>query len=301
MPQINRTYLAGLLFILAALACEVPAVPTQDGNFLSTSAAQTLIAGLTQSAPLATQTPTLPLPTSTFTATFTPEPPTSTPTEALTVTPIFTWTPLVPLISVSTATNCRNGPGKIYGYEGALLVGETAEVIARDPTGNYWYIRNPDDSGDDYCWVWGKYATVTGNVALLPIYTPPPTPTPTFTPTPSPSFKVSYSSLDTCAPNWWIELKITNNGSISFKSVNISVKDKVTDVLLVDLSDGFTDQDGCLKTTTKDVIAPGDTYLLSGPPFSYDPTGHELRVTLTLCSNTGQKGKCISEKFDVKP
>jgi hypothetical protein len=188
----------------------------------------------------------------------------------------------------------------VYDYEGALLVGETAEVFARDPTGNYWYIRNPD-SGAEFCWLWGNYATIVGNVSILPVYTPPPTPTATLTPTPAPSFKASYSSLDLCNTDWWVDLKITNNGSVSFKSVNILVRDTVTDVEKVDLSDGFTDLDGCLKTTTKDIIAPGDTYLLSAPPFAYDPTGHKLRVTLTLCSDTGQKGKCITNKFDLTP
>ncbi len=304
MRRPGRILSFATLLLILTLACNSTAITTPDANQLGTSVARTAYAAFTLTAqsasaisPGETASATLP-PTST--STFTPEPPTLTPTTTLSPTPIFTSTPMVPLISVSVATNCRNGPGKVYDYRGALLVGESAEVVARDATGNYWYIRNPDAAGS-FCWLWGNYATISGNTSILPIYTPPPTPTPTLTPTPSPSFNASYAGLDTCTTSWWIEVKIRNNGSISFKSVSISVRDTVSGVEVVDLSDGFTDVDGCLKTTTKDVIAPGDTYLLSGPPFSYNPTGHQLRVNLTLCSDTGQKGQCLTDKFDVTP
>jgi len=190
--------------------------------------------------------------------------------------------------------------------EGALLVGEVAEIFGRDPTGNYWYIRNPD-TGSEFCWVWGKYATVTGPSLLLPVFTPPPTPTPTptplptFTPTPSPDFKANYAGLDACNGNWWAEIKLKNKGSVPFKSVNISVSDKATGIVVVNLADGFTNMDGCPSRTTKDILAPGDTYLLSAPAFAYDPTGHELRAILTLCSDTGQKGICTTIKIGFIP
>jgi hypothetical protein len=83
--------------------------------------------------------------------------------------------------------------------------------------------------------------------------------------------------------------------------VNISVKDKVTSIVLVNLADGFTNMDGCLVKTLKDILGTGDTYLLSAPAFTYDPTGHELRGILTLCSDTGQKGMCATNKIDFTP
>lgn len=299
----NRTYLPVVTLLLVSIACAVPGITTPDRGVISTAAAQTVIAGLTLNVPTVTLSPTL---ESTPTSTFTPEPPTLTPTETITPTLVFTPTPLIPLISVSVPTNCRNGPGKVYNLKGALLVGEIAQVYGRDPTNNYWYIRNPD-SGAEFCWVWGEYATLTGPFLLLPVFTPPPTPTatltplPTYTPTPSPAFKAEYASLDTCNSSWWVEIKLKNTGSIPFKSVNVSVKDKITNVVQVALTDGFTDIDGCLKTTTKDKLGSGDTYLLSAPAFNYDPTGHELLVTVTLCSDTGQKGMCTTRKIDFTP
>lgn len=309
MLRTHRNYLPLAILLIASLACAVPGVALPDANAISTTAAQTVIAGLTQNAPQVIFSPTLEF---TPTTTFTSEPPTITPTE--TVTPTLTFTPTlvstatleIPLITVSTPTNCRNGPGKVYVMVGAILVGQTAEVYGRDPTNNYWYIRNPG-SGPEFCWAWGEYATLTGPVLLLPIFTPPPTPTatntppPTFTPVPAPSFKSDYSSLDTCNSSWWIEIVFKNNGSTPLKSVNISVKDTVTSVAVVSLADGFTNIDGCLKTTTKDTIDIGSTYLLSAPAFNYNPTGHELAINITLCSNTGQKGLCATRKFKVTP
>jgi hypothetical protein len=305
MSHTHRTCLSVAALLFASWACT--SVPDTDA--ISTSAAQTVIAGLTQNVPQATLSATLEAtPTFTFTSappTFTPTE-TLTPTQTLTATLAFTPTPLVPLISVSVPTNCRSGPGKVYNMEGALLVGDFAEVYGRDPSNYYWYIRNPD-SGSDFCWVWGKYATLTGPVLLLPIFTPPPTPTPTFTPlptltpTPFPAFKAEYASLDTCNGSWWVEIKLKNTGSLPLKSVNISIKDNVTNIVLVNLADGFTNLDGCLTKTTKDTLGPGDTYLLSAPAFTYNPTGDELKVILTLCSDTGQKGLCATNKIDFTP
>jgi hypothetical protein len=65
-------------------------------------------------------------------------------------------------------------------------VGETAEVVARSSAGNYWYIVNPDLPGE-FCYLWGEYATVAGDTAVLPAFTPPPSPTPTNTSTPTPT------------------------------------------------------------------------------------------------------------------
>jgi hypothetical protein len=188
---------------------------------------------------------------------------------------------------------------------GALLVGETAQVYGRDPTGRYWYIRNPD-RGSDFCWAWGEYATVSGNTSLLPVYTPPPTPTstftpkPTFTPTPSPYFEAAYSSLDTCV-GWWVEIKLHNTGSIPFKSMGITIKDTDTDIVLANYVDGFTNIDGCLSSTTRDTLGLGKTHVVSAPSFNYDPSGHKLRATVILCSGVGQSGTCVTRTINIKP
>ena len=98
------------------------------------------------------------------------------PTMTLTQTMTLTPTEAKPMISVSTSTNCRTGPGKIYDWIGALLVGEEVEIVGRTTDSQYWVVKNPDKAGE--CWLWSNYATVTGSTSDLPLYTPPPTPTP---------------------------------------------------------------------------------------------------------------------------
>lgn len=100
------------------------------------------------------------------------------PSDTATATITLTPTQEKPMVSVSVDTNCRTGPGKIYDWIGALLVGEKAEVVGRSVDGAYWIIKNPDQAGT--CWLWGNYATVSGPTAALQQYTPPPTPTPAF-------------------------------------------------------------------------------------------------------------------------
>jgi len=109
------------------------------------------------------------------------------------------------MVTVSVDTNCRTGPGVVYDRVGGLLVGEQAVVVGKYSAGNYWIINNPDSSGT--CWLWGQYATVTGNTAGLPEYTPPPTPTPTITPTPTftstptvPNAPANVSVSKVCVP-----------------------------------------------------------------------------------------------------
>jgi len=301
MLYASRISLVIFTLLFAILACDLPAITLQDSGVISTSAAQTVIAGFTLSASPETLPPVLSEPTLTLTL----EPPTPTITPSQTATMIFTDTPLIPQISVSVSTNCRSGPGKIYQMEGALLVGETAQIYGREPTGRYWYIRNPDSSSG-YCWVWGEYATITGSTAFLPVYTPPPTPTPTQTPTPTntstpvPDFEASYSSLDSCV-GWWVELKVKNTGSIPFKSAGVTVKDTVTDVTLANFTDVFADNNGCLSSTTRDTLGLGKAVVISAPAFSYDPSGNKIRATIILCSEIGQSGICVTKVINFTP
>jgi hypothetical protein len=259
---------------------------------METTVAQMIVVALTQTAQ---SIPPTALPTDTPLFTFTPEPPTVTPTLTWTPTPVFTATPTVPLISVSVATNCRVGPGRIYDRVGALLVGQTAEVIGRNNAGNYWYIRNPSRT-TDFCWLWGEYATVSGNLAALPIYTPPPTPTP------MPDFDADFARLESCAgTGWWVDIELENYGGLTFRSIAMTVRDTVNDTSVTLYSDDFTDRYTCNDSDTYDTLPAGDERLVSSPYITADPRGHELRATITLCSDTGQSGTCVTEVIEFTP
>jgi hypothetical protein len=106
-----------------------------------------------------------------------------------------TDTPSTPTVTVSSPTNCRAGPSTDYDLLYTLNVGETAEVVGKYSGGNYWVINNPDGGGN--CWLWGEYATISGDTDNLPEMIPPPAPptdvakvhpkkpTPTDTPVPT--------------------------------------------------------------------------------------------------------------------
>jgi len=303
MRQHSDRRLLLVLFLCAGFACSIPSVTMPGADPVRTAAAQTVIADLTQAAMVVTASaqPSATLVVYTASPTFTAS---STATVTFTVTPFYTSTAFIPQITVSVDTNCRVGPGRVYPRTGALLVGEIADVFGRDPTGRYWYIRNPDAAG--YCWVWGEYATLTGPYLYLPVFTPPPTPTPTFTPTltitptPQPDFAIGYEGKDACA-GWWVEVRVRNTGSISFRSLVFDIDDLTTSQNQTALVNGFANVDGCSKTTTKDVLAPGDEFVISSPVFSYDLTGHDMVAHLTLCSQTSQKGDCVKRKVKFTP
>ena len=279
--------LSVIVLLIVSLACATSGAPTQDVNsIMGTAIMQTMASALTQTAQVIVPIDLPDTPIATFTPTFTP-------TETLTPSPVFTATPIIPQVSVSAATNCRVGPGKVYDRVGALLVGQVAEVVGRDTTGNYWYIRNPNQS-NGFCWLWGEYATVTGNFAALPMYTPPPTPTP------MPAFEADYDGLETCS-GWWVDLKLTNTGGISFESVSLTVTDTVTDIAVSMDADIFDNTDGCTDSSAQDVLNPGANRIVSAPAFTYDPSGHKLRATITLCSRDGQNGMCVTESIKFTP
>jgi hypothetical protein len=181
MHTTKKTFIVGFAIILGLSACNLPSQPLPDPLEEAEAAATATLLFLTANQPIATQIPSS----------------TPFPTDTPTITPTFT--PTVPMVTVSQNTNCRTGPGVVYDLIGGLLVGEEAVVVGKYTAGNYWIINNPDSSGT--CWLWGQYATVSGNTAGLPEYTPPPTPTPTFTPTPPPpNAPASFIANKICTP-----------------------------------------------------------------------------------------------------
>ena len=115
----------------------------------------------------------------------TPAPPSETPP------PAFTNTPTVPQVSVSSATNCRTGPSVDYDLLYTMQPGQIAEVVGKHTPSGYWIMKYPGG----LCWLWGQYATVSGNISPLPDYPQPPTPTASKPAAPT-HFKVSTS----CSP-----------------------------------------------------------------------------------------------------
>ena len=295
MPKRNRITLLIVLLTVSALACNLQYVQpvTQDPNTSFTAAAQTIAAVVNQTlaAPLPQQPqPQQPPPINPPADTPAPS---ITPSATLVPTIAFTNTSAVITLSVTVDTNCRTGPGKVYDYLGGLYIGQTAEVYGRNSANDYWYIRLPENSSV-FCWVTGQYATVTGNFAGLPVFTPP------ATPTPKPDFEMAYAGMDSCV-GWWLEFKLKNIGPFPFKSYSISVKDLTTSTTVTASGDGFTNLGACVSSDFVPALGSGNTVLLSGPAFLYNPNNHKIKATITLCTKNGLGGECITHTLEFKP
>lgn len=310
--SLRRLHVSILTLLLASLACAIPGLP--DPNAVSTAAAETVVADLTMNAkafvtftPAPTETmtltPTLIRPTARpATETFTPFPTiTGTPaTETPTVTLTFTSAPLDVEISVSRPTNCRTGPGKAYEIAGTLMVDETADVLGQDPTGDYWYIPNPDP-GVEFCWVWGEYATFTGNSLLVPVFTPPATATSSATTVPSLNFRLKGNGLESCDGVWWLKIEITNTSEYAFSSLKIEMYDLDKNVVRVTSSNGFASRIGCGPFTTAEQIMPGSAFIVDGSKFDYNIHGHKMKAYVTMCTEKELKGICTTRESNFRP
>jgi hypothetical protein len=249
----------------------------------STAAAQTALANALAS-------------TQTAMATATPE---FTFTPSLPPTVAFTSTPTVPMVSVSTATNCRSGPTAAYDLLGVLSVGEKAEVVGRSKLTDTMIIRLPSHPNIT-CWLWAKYATVAGNTSGLPLINVPPTPTPP--PAPEGSFTVAYSATITCNGAYQLKFLITNTGSLTWESNRIKATDKVTNEENIKSRDTFPDvNDGCSLASNAQNLEKGEVATTTSGGFTADPSGHSFKTTITLCSEDGMNGTCQDKTVTFTP
>jgi hypothetical protein len=230
-----------------------------------------------------------------FTAT-----PSETPLPSLTPTPSVTPSPLAPLVSVSGNTNCRTGNATVYDLVFIMMVGQTAEVVGRDAYGQYWVIQDPSHPTRS-CWLWGHYATVTGDWSALPIVTPPPSPTPPPNP---PGFTATYLSVTHCAPDYAFRFQVNNTGSITWESIRIVVTDNTTATTFTHILDSFRSYNGCGLESSVLSLAPGaGTVVANVNPgqFSYNPAGHSITATVTVCSANGLGGTCLNQTINFTP
>ena len=311
MRTLRRTSLLIVLMLVAATACVLPTVSWTDPSLQATLQALTIeaaIRGTQQAMGPGTATAVREETSTDFlTASVTMTPsltlePSMTPTVTMSPTTVViaSPTPVVPQISVSVPTNCRSGPGLPYTVRGYLLVGEIAQIVARDPSGNYWQIPNPDRLGE-YCWVWNGYATISGYTGGLPMYTPPPTPTPTATATPSPSFDLSYGGLVWCTSVWWAQIEIENTGPATFRSIEFTLRDLDLDTSVSDEANQFVSKPNCSSSTSDVSLSADESVTVSSPALDNDPAGHKMRARIMLCTKTDLSGECITKTMNFTP
>ncbi len=138
-------------------------------------------------------------------------------------------------VTVSTATNCRKGPGQDFEIIISMQPGLAARVTGRNTPNDYWIIEVPGSNGDT-CWLWGRHAEVTGDTSALPEIAAPAAPgnptnapaaTPTKTPVPlivvtQPVLVITKPSAPTLA--YWGN-QCVNQGGLFLYKLNIGWED----------------------------------------------------------------------------
>ncbi len=266
------------------------AVQTQVSALVATTAAaQTNLAKIVQSmlTAMATSTPEF-----TFTPSLTPTP-VYTFTPSFTSTPTFTLTPEGPTVSVSVQTNCRSGPGTAYEVLGIFNVGETAQVVGRSAYNDNWIIKLPSKPAVQ-CWLWGYYATLSGDPSRLPVVVQPPTPTP------SGDFSFAYSSFGV-GPGYTCLLFKAKSTGLTWKSYNFTVSDIPQGVTGVNTSNDFIDYDAwCTQTgSVSELVSGGIVTVMAKLNLPVNPTGDNFSATLTLCTGDDQTGTCLTHTLNA--
>ncbi len=219
VAQSRRVFISMGVPLLILLACQptLPPAPTTANNGLAltfTAINQTLSAR-TATIPAITASATL----STEAApSATDIPPTMVTNAPIIITATFDVIPppRVPMVSVSTETNCRTGPGEVYDLIGSVPVGGKFLLMGKSTSTNYWIIQLPDGRA---CWLSGQYAVVEGNIGSLPEYAIPPIP---ISPTPIPTTPVpAIGSVTGTITDTWGSL-VTNTTVIAQMSGRVS-------------------------------------------------------------------------------
>jgi hypothetical protein len=304
-----------LLFCLLPLlaACNLPAAKgtEENGDTVETSAAETIQANALQNtvraqeALLTAQAQTLQAPLS---ASATPQPspqepsPQATNTEPLpsltplpptfTPLPTFTWTPIgPPRIVANIETNCRTGPSPDYPRVGYLGKDEESTVYGRNESSTWWYIANLRKPGE-YCWVWGDTTVVTGDIAKLPVLTPPPPP--------NPNFSASFNSYHDCGGVPTLVFWVKNTGGKVFRSSSITIKDMSTNTFFsgpeTSNSPFLANASACAGGSNH--LDPGSTAFLSKGLGLILAPGTQTRAIIDLCTEANQGGDCIEVKVN---
>ncbi|MBN8658679.1 MAG: hypothetical protein J0M11_23280 [Anaerolineae bacterium] len=185
-------------------------------------------------------------------------------------------------VTVSVATNCRQGPGTAFKSIYGMPVGQVAKVVAKNSYSGYWIIEIPGQNGQT-CWLWGQYATISGDTASLKdVVTP--TSVSTNTPTATATLKAtltptitSTSAVTGCTnPNAtnYNPAASTDDGSCTYKTNKPTITN--ASVACEDQLDGnykFTFTIDWLKNNTRSGLDYYITYqwkLADGTSMSYE-------------------------------
>lgn len=260
--------LFSMVCIFGLIACgsnpfAPPSPPPPPEWAVLTMTAQSLqLQGFTQTAQAIAQQPII------IVVTATPDPALATATTdpAANVAPTATTSSAV-TVTVSQNTNCRSGPGQAFNDVGSLGPGQIAEVIGKDTFDNYWIIKLPDGSGKT-CWLWGQYATVTGDASKVADVA---------TPTPKGGSAASTGPLNAPTLTGSVNCVDVGGGDYEYQ-IGLDWKDNSTNETKFNI----------YTSTSDKFTAPANKTF-----FDFDvtlPSGTDLFVTIKAANDSGESG-----------
>jgi len=87
-------------------------------------------------------------------------------------------------VSVTSDTNCRTGPSQNFDRVLVATPGQDFTVVGKNTELDYWIIQT---STGGTCWLWGRYAVITGDPGTVPEFPGQTSPAGQATNTPKPS------------------------------------------------------------------------------------------------------------------
>lgn len=300
MRKVSRLILICMLLVLVLTACKPAATPeptmppspeipveTEGVSF------KTLVAGTLTAVAQTMQATDYMTPTETATITFTPLP---------TVPPPPTPTEVVVSLTMTGDTYCRKGPAAFYPSVTILKSGMIAEILGRDAYDYFVYVQTSEFT----CWVSSEYGTISGDIAILPVFTPQPTAMPTHTVTPpaTSTYTVEYVGLTACEGGYALNFNITNSGRIKLESVRITSLVQGDEGKYIHASDTFTQYSGGVRYQTNKELLVGESAIVSTckpGSITYDPTGKLVTSTVVVCSVNGLVGSCLTKELEFTP
>lgn len=285
----RRLYLGIILALLMGLvtACDLPVSPQSDQDQVATRVAQTVAALRVEADQTGEKAP----PTETIGPTDTAAPP---PTDTVPPTASDTPTPEILGVHVSNDTFCRLGTGSDYEALGILNPDQRSEILAVDPSGDFWYIANPDAEGQ--CWIWARYATPEGPTDQLPVYTPPPRPV----------YTVSFYASDCGAGQCFLWFRIKNTGPLPLRSVRLTVDTESTwgtgtlePVTATVEYNGFMSGSLPVDPDLSQIAVGSGGFIHSGG--LRNPLGNPATAAIRICSQNNLGGVCSSQVLNFTP
>jgi uncharacterized protein YgiM (DUF1202 family) len=282
-PLFFTIIIASLLLTACTSPNPAPATETQQ-------AIQPTQALPTTAPPTSTQQPTeTPLPTETLSPTQPPSP-TETPTPAATLvnTPANVLTG--PTAHVNENTNCRSGPSSDYPSIVVILSGQDVKIVSKTTLDSYLIVEDPTNTAQT-CWLWTQYVTVNGDLSSLPVATPPP---------PLMTYTMTFTKIETCTA-YSLEFKVTNTGSKTLQSYTIVAKDLTEHTQQTSTSTVFNLREDCAVEEEIGFVDPGKVGYVYANNFTYNPSGHSMEATITICSHDDLTGVCASRTVKFTP